>query len=100
MELMEPQETAEVLAGAPAALPEVLKYPQKDVKRWSEKDLRFWEWCLIHNQKLPPITPDKLIALWKRYGFHPEVLPALRHEFLKRGYDQMTPAEFRKLMEN
>lgn len=65
-----------------------------------EAELRYWEWCFIHNQKMPPLSPDELIALWQKYGFSPAVLPVLRHEILKRGYDEMTPAELRKLMEN
>jgi hypothetical protein len=65
-----------------------------------EIDLRGWEWCFIHKQKLPPITPDELIALWQKYGFDPDVLPVMRKEILKRGFDEMTPAELKKLMEN
>jgi hypothetical protein len=65
-----------------------------------EIDLRYWEWCLIHKQKVPPLTPDELISLWKKHGFHPDVVPILRKKILEWGFDEMTPTELRKLMEN
>jgi hypothetical protein len=70
------------------------------MKKPGERELREWEQCFIHRCKPPPLTPDQLISLWKKYGFDPDFIPILRKEILRMGHDEMTPEELRKLMEN
>jgi hypothetical protein len=51
------------------------------MKKFTENDLRFWEFCKTNGHPLPPIPHKKLIALWKKHGFDERVLPILRQEF-------------------
>jgi hypothetical protein len=50
--------------------------------KFTENDLRLWEFSKAHGLPVPKIPVKELMALWKKYGFDSRLVEIMRGEYL------------------